>query len=161
MKEETSMSTFGVPVFPVSETEPVCVGDIVTAKSFGEAQTFHMVQMMRTCDCPQYGAAPHLHFVCTEVYPTTWKRINGGQTYHSGYRYEGARLLGRSWPEGSNQFYRCGGALDKEGRDELFVVHRVSAADSTEPVKPKAAAVPRKQSPAQPVVATTLTMEGF
>lgn len=133
----------------VSATAPVQKGDIVRPRSARPDDPCHLVQMILECDCPHYGPHPlHLHFVCTAVEAGTWKRLNIGQTYHGGYRYEGDRLLGRTWPAGSGQYKRNGGE-----RDELFLVWREPV---PEPIQVASAA---KARPCDPN--TTLTLEGW
>ena len=87
---------------------------------------------MRECDCPHYGSVPlHLHFVCIEVESGTWKLTGRRQTYQSGYRYDGDRLIGMKWPEGSEQNKRNNGQPD-----ELFVVKRHAPPKSVATVAP-------------------------
>jgi len=135
----------------LSADSPVTVGDIVRFRWAGPTETCHLVQMILECDCPHYGKDPlHLHFVCTPVEPGTWTRLNTGQTYLGGYRYEGERLIGRQWPEGSGQFKTNGGELD-----ELFLVRRKHVpVPEHVPITPAVKARPHNPN-------TTLTLEGW
>jgi hypothetical protein len=137
---------------PISAEEPVCIGDIVRTKASGPKGRCHRVQIIRECECPFYGCEPmhlHLHLVCVEVDPNTWKQISG-QTYHSGYRYKGERLIGMQWPIGSDQNKRnCGEP------DELFVVMRHTVPNAVPSVSLPAA------RPLNPNETLTLFMEGL
>jgi len=133
---------------PLSANNPVKVGDIVRFRWAGPTDTCHLVQMIHECDCPHFGPEPlHLHFICVRAEAGTWKHIPSGQTYLGGYRYEGDRLMGRNWPEGSNAFKTNGGE-----RDELFLVWR-------KPVLETVQAAVEKGRAGDPN--TTLTLEGW